>query len=400
MINLLSLILSVCLLKSTLSELCNGVEYNYGRWVEDTSLLQKPEQNFICCDGAARSNTNLSKFCPPGFDIDDHGCTCLHHHLKQNNIDPATATEQEYRYNVNSAKYKWKADKCELTTWNAYEFCQLLGTKKVLIMGDSTSNQANQILKSMIFQTNINDASLLKCANQIVLQMSDILVAPPINGGGGRGYSLSQTVIEEFYAGQTYDYLIFGGFHFNYLGHSQWYTGSSNATKVEATDPRFAGSALVRLQEHINIINKFFKKRGMPSPHMIYKSVSVPHDQCQAHYNKGPDTSITDEQQLENLNTKGLGKKYKWNEEMAVETALIKHFVGKNDMSVLRLFPLDSRPDGHPPEHIGDCLHYCAPGPLNIFPQIFQHFLKIGYRNWRNHDDIYNVVPGRLRRRY
>jgi len=45
------------------------------------------------------------------------------------------------------------------------------------------------------------------------------------------------------------------------------------------------------------------------------------------------------------------------------------------DIAFIDMSPLYFRPDSHPPKHIDDCLHYCIPGPLDIFPQLLLNML-------------------------
>ena len=45
------------------------------------------------------------------------------------------------------------------------------------------------------------------------------------------------------------------------------------------------------------------------------------------------------------------------------------------NMTVLDVSPLYLRPDGHIEGTLKDCLHYCQPGPLNLFPQLLMQML-------------------------
>ena len=345
---------------SVLSELCNGEDYVNGRWVEDESLWQNPSQNFICCGSENGKNKNLSKVCKQGLAVEDHGCTCMAHHLKKSQnfsqqYIETEAKESDFRYSSNSVKYKWQPAKCELTMWNAYKFCSALGKKKVLIIGDSTSNQVSAVTRNMIFQANTSDNSLYECTKQIAFRFSDCLVTfeNKRHGGCGRGASIANDIIIEGSRGNFYDIIIIGTFHM---------IGITKALNYSVTDPRFGDAEFVKISQNIGIARRYYLDMLKPEPIFLYKTASLPHSNCHQKFDKGAilTPSGTDLSDLLNLNSKGLGSKYHWVGEAVLENGIIDGIAKKDDISIIRMFPLINRPDGHPPS--GECLHYCAPG--------------------------------------
>ena len=358
---------------------CNGVDYAHGKWVEDVSLWNDPSQNFLCCGGVNYEelgnqefdnvlNPKVSHICKADVAIYDHGCSCMARHMQSKYKETIPyifneATEREYRYFPNSVKYRWETSQCELHDWNAYKFCEVLGKKKVLIIGDSTSNQVSGTLKSMIFQANITDDSLYQCQKQIKFHWSDLLVASKYHYSSGRGNSIAGDILEEGSKGNFFDIIIFGNFHGTHM---------TSAFGYNYTDPRFGDALLVKISQNIGIARKYYEENQKPLPKFIYKTVSLPHSNCLNKFNKGAilSESSNDIFKLKELNSHGLGKKYNWAGETKLEHGIVEGICREDDISVIRMSPLVNRPDGHPPPEFEDCLHYCTPGEFSI-PSLF-----------------------------
>lgn len=79
--------------------------------------------------------------------------------------------EAQGRETVNTReRYDWKPKSCSLLPWNSTLFCELLGSRKILLIGDSTMAQVAATLWNMIIKNN-KDA----CAKQVHLARSDLL---------------------------------------------------------------------------------------------------------------------------------------------------------------------------------------------------------------------------------
>ena len=353
----------------TESDLCNGVEYIHGKWAEETSLLQDPSQNFLCCGGIRsvqnlnlflHNNPNITNLCKRNIDTFDHGCNCMSHHMKEKYDIPVKyafleANDNKFKYNPKSVTYKWQTSTCELPNWNATKFCQALGSKKVLIIGDSTSYQIAMTLNTMIAQTNFSDRSLHRCERQIHFQWSDRLFEK-----SGRGASMAEVIESEGKLGNFYDIIIFGNFH-----------GASHGTSgfnYSFSDPKFADGILLKLSQNLSQIRKFYHTQNLKEPILIYKNLSLPHSNCGNHYDR--EAILTESTgayenmsiQLEKINSQGLGAKYNWIGESILDRGIFETLSYKDNISIIRMFPLIYRPDGHSPSHKEDCLHYCMPG--------------------------------------
>jgi hypothetical protein len=85
--------------------------------------------------------------------------------------------------NKGADKYTWEPSNCILAPWDAAEFCLLLGTKNVLLIGDSVMMQVAAVLKNRIAMAFLGRPG--SCAGSIRMQRSDILV--PLNDTAYRG---------------------------------------------------------------------------------------------------------------------------------------------------------------------------------------------------------------------
>jgi len=103
-------------------------------------------------------------------------------------------------------------------------------------------------------------------------------------------------------------------------------------------------------------------------PLFIWKSQNPPHvgcDQYHAPFNEGHEYS---QKELSEI-------KYKnWNLFPAFDAYARSRAVALG-WRYLDMSPLYLRPDGHSRGAKKDCLHFCLPGPLNVFAQLLLHLL-------------------------
>ena len=73
---------------------------------------------------------------------------------------------------------------------------------------------------------------------------------------------------------------------------------------------------------------------------------------------------------------------YKWG-LLSEFDAYMRELNIKHNIPAIDMFPLYLRPDAHPGKNAvhwvqfgGDCLHYCLPGPLDIFATLLLHYLE------------------------
>ncbi len=67
-------------------------------------------------------------------------------------------------------KYEWRPKNCSLDQWDSKQFCTLLGTRKILLLGDSTMQQSAATLVNMVASGGGS------CVNQITFARSHYLI--------------------------------------------------------------------------------------------------------------------------------------------------------------------------------------------------------------------------------
>jgi hypothetical protein len=319
---------------------CTNNGHKDGEWVAYQTPIKK---SFVCCGGGYNSiysadhdQFKLNKswdfaavpgYCHPvntipsflergfvqyGAQCGDDCCTC--------------DREDGTRFTPNRReKYYWKPRACRLLDWSAPLFCELLAGRKILLIGDSSMQQTASTLMSMV------QAGNGTCAPRIVFGRSD--------------------------------HVIFG-----FKGHHNY------ANLVDAEHPNIT---VVTAGPHIDdkgdidaILNGVFKhlhfrrSKNLSVPSVIWKTQNPGHLECHRH------TVPVKEYKL---NSSVLDR-YRWSEFLRFDNytdvqAPLKGF------KVLHMSPLFLRPDAHVKGHKADCLHYCQPGPLNLFSNVLLQML-------------------------
>ena len=83
-------------------------------------------------------------------------------------------------------RYEWVPDKCRLVEWDARRFCEMLGARRILVVGDSTVSQAATVLMNYI-HWGFWDTPSSGCQGQVSFANSDTLVGRELgvdNRGG------------------------------------------------------------------------------------------------------------------------------------------------------------------------------------------------------------------------
>lgn len=100
--------------------ICDGVGYNFGKWVS-RDFKQDPAQNFACCGGGVENAMVCNDKTIPSNE--EHGCNCERRFYNDNNISSSnrtTAAGGKSHFNPQSVNYDWVPSNCELASWNAY----------------------------------------------------------------------------------------------------------------------------------------------------------------------------------------------------------------------------------------------------------------------------------------
>ena len=315
------------------NRICNYDEMNIGQWIyrNDSNLTK----SFRCCggDGNDWQDPSLAGYCFANETLIASGRACYCDELLKTRH---SVSERE--------KYFWKTDNCTTLDWNATYFCELLGQRKILILGDSTCRQTASTLRSMIQ----NDNPKGKCGMQILNRDSDYLV--PINDINPKPlvHERSGVFYEHIHQVQPDIVVLATGAH--YLNIDSY------------------KSMLYNLAKKIEAIRRHYKN----PPKFIWKTQNPGHHACKTGPNEKPYKNISEIVVYDDKN--------KWNYHRIYDQLAI-NMSNSIDMKVIDMSPLYLRVDGHVGYLAwdlrgGDCLHYCMPGPLNIFSVLMMHLLR------------------------
>ena len=278
-------------------------------------------------------------------------------------------------------RFSWIPEKCRLLQWDARHFCDLLGQRRLLVVGDSTVSQAASVLMNYI-HWDFWDSSSPGCQQQVVFANSDTLVGRNL-GVDNRGGDWKRLV-------RHFDpdiILISSGPHVN--------------RPMPLRDEDFESVIQQVAKEH---------RALFPEKKLIWKT-QAPGGCTQNLSHTFPTSDFYRSLPYAHFNWEQF-EKWDW---MATQT-----FQGINQ-SVLDLSPLYYRTDAHPgsfyyegyredradsrpmrptstnPPSIGaggeeggeregenggysekrDCLHHCVPGPIGLLPQLLLHLFYV-----------------------
>ena len=126
-------------MSSDLAPLCIGEEQNTGAWhsLHGDEARAALDPSPPCCG----EHVERLDACKPSGRLTDwysHACTCSG--LSRNGTRLARG----------SHVYQWRPSRCQLLPWNATRFCERLGSRRLLFLGDSTMRQHHATLFNMI----------------------------------------------------------------------------------------------------------------------------------------------------------------------------------------------------------------------------------------------------------
>lgn len=318
---------------------CLGNDHVQGKWVYQENLSRK---SFYCCglddlpveglgeDESLCNSHENTKYHLSHFEffqgsdtflahVGGRGCYC----------DARQSTGREAI--SEREKYVWVPETCELQSWNAQVFCEALNNRTILMVGDSTSQQVISSLTSMIRTGNGG------CAHNIYFGKSFFLMF--------KQYAYKRMV----------DYM-----KENIIPDILIYNAG-----VHLGDEGDLISVLENLKAQlISEINPILQEQNRKIQY-VWKSISPGHfscDQSTKPYSSYSEYHLIDE---------GLDK-YRWNMHNKFDE-IAKNYSGIMNYTYLDVSPLYLRPDAHPGGK--DCLHFCVPGPLDLFAVLLMNKL-------------------------
>lgn len=103
-------------------------------------------------------------------------------------------------------------------------------------------------------------------------------------------------------------------------------------------------------------------------PTIIWKTQNPAHVRCDEATEPFPWGHTYEEADVEKM------KKFDWHLHRQFDS-LARHLLSPIGVRVVDMSPLYLRPDAHIFGAKHDCLHYCQPGPLNLFSQLLLQLL-------------------------
>ena len=279
------------------------------------------------------------------------------------------------------AALQWVPASCRLVPWSAGTFCSTLRRRKLLFIGDSTSHQLASVVMNRIAWAASSDPAA-SCSLQVLYGISDTLLAERMGRSTARGLHYLEWIRKVRPA-----IVVLQASHHVYKSHNYLRVlkhVALNAAELPNVTFIWQGSVpggcgpvpLERLpKEGTAIIEELEAlRRAGGNASMVAQTASV--------------TAPTGA-------TSAPGLSYNW-KEMRQRDAFARHYFSNatarsysaagrdaaaGRVHFLGLEPLHYRVDmhvgsGQPDAPHADCLHFCIPGPLALFPQLLLHFLR------------------------
>jgi hypothetical protein len=315
--------------------ICRKDNYLKGVWVEKPK--DKVKKSFYCClktDNDAEKEKLCGLKDTDNFDIGygaskdlfmapDHGCIC----------DILDGRFVNHKWE----QYVWKPHDCILSEWNAADFCVALGTRRILMVGDSLMHQAASTLHAML------KVAKASCIEQISF---------------GKTTHVTYSKPMKFSANKNLD---------------AYFTNNNGAD--------------------ICILNTGAHQKDLGDVYKIWESFKPKMDSYKSIYNT---TFAWMTQSYGHLGCMDFDKPdevfHPIDPSRYEEDNYLYHLFPQFDelsrnmsrswgLPVIDISMLALRPDGHKGDRMAsigkeewytkvDCLHWCMPGPMNIFPEI------------------------------
>ena len=292
------------------------------------------EQRMQVCGTAAHSNYfNATKeYNVPTW----HACDC-----DQLGGTETLPTQRE--------SWQWRPSRCTLRDWNASEFCSALGPRRVLMVGDSTMEQTASTLMNMVTTYYaVGNKTAWSCADQLTFALSDRLISS--HGDHERGLTLKEYVERE-----NCDIVVLST-------AAHWHVHEEVPAILDSVF-----DAIRQLKTSTTKSNVTF----------VWKSQNAGDFRCGNFTTPWPESTVAKIEKEIISSRGGEGDGYKWSMfpyiDQEAEKRCIRDRVHYIDMS-----PTYFRRDAHRYDEKSarwDCLHYCVPGPLNLFATLLLNLM-------------------------
>eukprot|EP00475_Leptophrys_vorax_P018924 TRINITY_DN2585_c0_g2_i2.p1 TRINITY_DN2585_c0_g2~~TRINITY_DN2585_c0_g2_i2.p1 ORF type:complete len:380 (+),score=69.66 TRINITY_DN2585_c0_g2_i2:217-1356(+) len=323
---------------------CHGTEYVQGSWEFDAT---KSLPSFPLCDAniTIRDTANCGK-------VSSNASTRLD--FRGDSTWPAQifGHESECKEWGFLDRYTWNPAKCFLPAWNAHEFCDILGNKTVLIVGDSLARQSTTTLINNIMFLDKEHRTNETCQGQIHYRAGDTLVGR-LYIRMNRGWNWKESV-----RAIRPDLVIL-----SVGGHLP-----STESFVEVVKE-------VRQDFEEEILSEF------PNLRLIWRTI-IPSG-CQNEMIKSHPKDIPGYWNKYKEDGKPTSESFRLHYDWDQEAKIL--WSGNDRVEIIDMEPLALRSEAHPasnkkaptpPGTIWDCTHMCVPGPLDLFSRVLLNTLR------------------------
>ena len=308
-----------------------------GEW-STTPLEQRKKTYYVCSWGENdfRSNPHL---CGWGSRQGEHLVNGHNQWLMQfgGNAHQCDKRDNTRLTFTKRESYEWVPMLCDLIPWNATQFCSLLGTRKIMNIGDSTMQQSAASLMSRLTTDMPFPLDPTKrrpsCADQIY-------------------FGSIATFQEDKNAAVAY------------VNQVQPDIVILNSGAHWMTTPQFEVDVNVHMQSFLNQVRSTVHGKNIT---FAWKTMNPGHVDC-------PNTAPNGPLNVDWSHAHSHDDIYNWwifaHQDSYMRKNLASMF---NITRTVDMSPLYYRQDAH-----SDCLHYCMPGPVDLYGRLLLQMLYTG----------------------
>eukprot|EP01038_Epipyxis_sp_PR26KG_P012933 gene12933-17340_t len=321
--------------------MCSNNEHIVGKWLYKNPISPQ-NKSYYCCgydrndflhstDICGTIKTDLNEHFGSNtarVQFGGHSCEC---DKKKHGRAQVSIREQ----------YRWYPNNCSLVAWNASLFCNLLDNRRIFFYGDSTMQQSALGLMSLIKEANES------CAIQLFYWKQPLI------------FPNSRLIQKILHIRPDFIILNFGA-------HG---TDSGDTHHIMQQLIAFVNTPLFKAYQYDKKVD--YIKEDPLNIHdynvtVLWRTNAAGHVGCDAidkpfiNYDLYVNHTYTTE-------ATSMIDKYHWH-EFPEWDRISKDYINNTDIQLIDMSPLYYRADAHPGN--GDCLHFCVPGPTDLFSQL------------------------------
>lgn len=292
-----------------------------------------------------------------------HGCACQIQKLSEMGYN-RNSTTLATNFTLAPEMWDWQPETCSLPQWNATEFCETLtSSRTILMVGDSTMQQTAASLYSMLVFAKMP----AWCLDAVKFELSDYLVYHPDESRGS-------------------NFLWYTKVHkptILIIGSSAHYDRAVKEHLQEIGESSFMDFFVPKLFKDVEYLREW---PVFCPKHILFKTQNPGHVGCETYNTPVLNATGLITSDLMHTYNDSSQDKYSWRLHTSTDAHVVKFFIDAEQrnishkmdrakLGVIDMSPVYLRPDGHA---LADCLHYCTPGPLDLFAIYLLTALKTG----------------------